>query len=343
MVRKAIIKGSVFVVILIFTVSILNSIFVIKSDHRSKLLQGLYNHAGDYDVVLMGSSHMNGGIDPNVLWNQYGITSFNYATGGQPIDVTYYLLKEVMKQHKNAIVVVDMYYLGLTDQYGQEGYIRNALDNMKFSINKVDAIMNCVPAKDRINYLVPIFKYHYRWDDLSYIDYYYDSSNNYYAKGFDAGVNKYGKDDTTNNLSTGTADIPAKTMEYLNKIIDLSKKDGFKLIFTNMPYDYNSTTEETDWVANPSGMTNKVAEIAKKNNIPFVDYCKRMDEINFDFKNDMNNISHTNLWGAYKVSTDFGKFLSTNYKLVDHRNDKNYSQWSADYLNSQVAQILKQK
>ena len=119
---------------------------------------------------------MNSGINPNILWNQYGITSFNYATGGQPIDVTYYVLKEVLKVHKNPIVVVDLYYLGFTDEFGDEGYVRNALDNLKFSTNKVDAIINCTPLKQWINYFFPIFKYHDRWKELTENDFEFDPS-----------------------------------------------------------------------------------------------------------------------------------------------------------------------
>ena len=120
--KKIIIKVSIFILIFTISISYLNNIFLYKSGHRSKLYQGLYmNQETDYDILLMGSSHMNGGVNPNILWNEYGITSFNYATGGQPIDVTYYLLKEALKMHDSKIVVLDLYYLGLTNEFGEEG------------------------------------------------------------------------------------------------------------------------------------------------------------------------------------------------------------------------------
>ena len=343
MFKKAMVKGSIFIVLLMIIISVLNSIFILKTDHRAKLLEGLYKHTGDaYDVVLMGSSHMNGAIDPNILWNQYGLTSFNYATGGQPIDVTYYLLKEVLKKHPKPIVVVDLYYLGLTDEYGDEGYVSNALDNMKFSMNKLEAIINCTPPKDRINYLFPILKYHDRWKELKITDFLYDSSSDYYTKGFESGTINYGKDDTSGGGSTtGTVDLPPKTQEYLNKIIDLSKEKGFKLIFTNAPYDYNST--DSNWVKEQAKMFNKVEDIAKENHIPFINYCNKMSEIGFDFRTDMNNSSHVNIWGASKITIDFGKYLEENYKLVDHRKDTQYSQWNLDYMHSQAASISIQK
>lgn len=334
MLKKIILKGSIFVIILLLINLTLNSIFIIKTNHREKLLEGLYANTEDqFDVVLLGSSHMNSGINPNVLWNQYGITSYNYATGGQPIDLTYYILKEVLKIHKNPIVVVDLYYLGLTDKFGNEGYVRNALDNLKFSPNKVDAIINCTPKKEWLNYLFPIFKYHDRWKELEKNDFEFDASKTYYEKGFEAGNDSFGKENTSDPSITEKADLPPKSEEYLNKIIDLSKKEGFKLIFTNTPYDYNGTAGSSSWGKEPAKVFNKVAEISKKNNIPCIDYNKKVNEIGFDFEKDMFNLGHLNVSGAKKVTLSLGKFLKTNYQLTDHRNDVKYKKWQSDYIH----------
>jgi len=341
--RKAIVKGSIFLISLVVVISILNSIFILKSDYRSKQVEGLYKHTGNsFDVALMGSSHMQGGIDPNVLWHEQGITSYDYAMGGQPIDVTYYLLKEVLKNHDIPVVVVDLYYLGLTDEYGDEGYVRNTLDNINFSLNKLSAIVNCTPPEGRLYYLFPVLKYHDRWKTLSRQDIQFDSSKKYYAKGFVSGTEKYGKDYSSNTLTTENADLPPKTEKYLRKIIALSQKDGFKLILTNLPYDYNSTAGSVSWVQEPAKMFNTVAEIAKENNIPFINYNDKLTEIGFDFKNDMFNSSHLNIWGANKISKDLATFLKDHYSLVDHRSDDKYAQWNIDYLSSQAASISEQ-
>lgn len=333
MVKKALFKGCSFVIIILLCISMLNSIFIIKTNHREKLLEGIYANAGDtLEVVLLGSSHMNSGINPNIVWNQYGITSFNYATGGQPIDVTYYILKDVLKNHKNPIVVVDLYYLGLTNKFGAEGYVRNALDNVKFSLNKVDAIINCTPRKQWANYLFPIFKYHSRWKELTKNDFEFDPSSAYYQKGFAAGLDKYGKETTSDTSITEMVDILPKSQKYLNKIINLSKKEGFKLIFIATPHDYNATAASTNWEKQPVKMFNKIAEISKNNSIPFINYNNMIDELGFDFKTDMFNAGHLNVSGSKKISLNLGKFLKENYSLVDHRNDVEYKDWNSDYI-----------
>ncbi len=331
--NKKVTKVSIFIIILILIMSYFNSIFIIKTGHRSKLYQGLYANTGDkYDVVLLGSSHMDGAINPNLLWKDYGITSFNYATGGQPIDVTYYLLKEILKKQEKPIVVIDLYYLGLTETYGKEGYISYVLDNMKLSKNKIEAILACTPKNERENYLFPFIKYHNRWKVLTEVDFKFDKLNNYYAKGFTVGKNKYGKENKANVFIEGIAKLPPKSEEYLYKIINLSKEKEFKLIFTNAPYDYTSTWGKADWHESPGKMFNKVEEICKDNNIEFINYCKKLNEIEFDFKSDMNNIGHVNIWGSNKITKHFGKVLKQKYDLKDYRNDKNYEQWNKDYL-----------
>lgn len=331
MVRKAFVKGTILVLILVLINYMINPVLMVKTGHRSKLIQGLYEEKGKaYDVVFLGSSHMNGAINPNELWGKYGITGFNFATGGEPIDVTYYLLKEIMKNHDKPLVVVDLYYLGLTGEFGEEGYVRYVMDSMKLSLNKIDAVIHCTPRPLWASYLVPVMKYHSRWNELTQYDFEKDKSA-YYEKGFVAERDPFGHDTTVINATEEKGQLPPKSAYYLNKIIELSKKDGFKLVFMNAPYDYTVTNQSGNWVMEPKKMFNKVAEISKQNNIPFINYCDKFDDLNFDFKADMFNAGHLNVTGANKVTDNLGKFLKDEYKLTDHRGDKAYDRWQKDY------------
>ena len=339
MLKKIFLKCLIFLVIIGAVLSALSPVFVYKTEHRGKLIEGLYKSNDTYDVVFMGSSHMNGGMDPNVLWKQYGITSFNYATGGQPLEVTYYLLKEVLKKHKNPVVVLDVYYAGMTTKYGSTGFISNAVDNMRFSKNKLDAILNCTPPEEWINYFFPVLKYHFRWQTLEKKDFSFDTSSVYYAKGFSAGTNKYGKNDMTLDYTDKRTDIPEESLEYLNKFVELSKKEGFKLILVNMPCDYTESNKEDGWVDDCEALMNTIGDYAANNGVQFIDLCDKMNEIGIDFANDMNNSGHLNVWGAYKTSTYFGNYLKQNYNLKDYRSDSDYSSWNDDYKLSQAASV----
>lgn len=338
--KKLLLKSAAFILALALILAALTPVFVYKVDHRGKLLEGLYGSDDPYDVVLMGSSHMNGGVDPNVLWNRYGITSFNYATGGQPIGVTYYLLREVLKKHRPQVVVVDLYYLGMTDEYGETGLVSNALDNMRFSANKLAAIRDCVPPGERLSFLLPVLKYHFRWSALTPLDFTYDSSAIYYLKGFAAGTDRYGKSDVTYADTENRADIPEKALSYLYKIVDLAYRDQFSLVFVNMPSDYTPSEDSSGWVDDCEAMFNTVADLSGEEGVPFLDLCDRMDEIGLDFSQDMNNSGHLNVWGAYKVSAYLGKYLKQNFSLPDRRSDAGLAaRWNQDYAHSLAAAV----
>jgi hypothetical protein len=75
-----------------------------------------------------------------------------HPTGGQPLDVTYYLLREVLKKHTPAIVVVDLFYLGMETPYGETGFISNALDNMKI-FNEQTGGHSALYAASRVDFL----------------------------------------------------------------------------------------------------------------------------------------------------------------------------------------------
>ena len=330
---KKIIRVVIFITIFAVIFAQVNTVLMKKVGHRAKLYQGLYNKENSYEVLLMGSSHMNSSINPNILWGQYGITSFNYGTGGQPIDVTYYLLREALKVQNPKVVVIDLYYLGLTAPYGEEGYIRYVLDNMKLSLNKVEAVVNCVPNDDIIHYLFPLLKFHTRWKELTLEDFKFNLEAAAYAKGFGAGREIYGIDNKGDLDETAVLDIPEKTEKYLYKFIELSKEYGFNLVFTNAPYDYTSNDSMDTWHKNDAAMFNRVSEIAAENNIPFINYSSKgkIEEIGFNFAEDMYNIGHENIWGSNKLSYNFAKFLQDNYDLTDYRGNEKYKKWEEDY------------
>lgn len=332
MLKKIILKILIFAVIILVTTSLLSPVLLYKAGHRQKLIQGLYDSTQKtVDVVYVGSSHMNGAISPDVIWDKYGITGENYATGGQPIEVSYYLIKEILKTNPHPVVVLDVYYLGLKSQYGSESYCRYVLDNMKFSYNKLDAIFHCVTPQKWLTFIFPFFEYHSRWSEIDKKDFTYDSDkSSYYAHGFSSGTEKYGKESKAAFTAEGTAEIPEASLKYLNKIISLSKEKNFTLVFVNMPHDYSSTENLDTWVEEPAKMFNTVQKIADENGIDFINFCTLLDEVDFDFKTDMKNSGHVNIYGAHKLSEYMGKYLSQTLKLTDHRGDSSYAQWDAD-------------
>ena len=67
------------------------------------------------DVLTIGSSHAYQGINTAVLWSEYGIASFNLCGAAQPIWNTYYYLEEALKTQTPKVIILDTYYLHMSD------------------------------------------------------------------------------------------------------------------------------------------------------------------------------------------------------------------------------------
>ena len=60
------------------------------------------------DVLFLGSSHVYCSIIPAILWEDYGMASFNMAISGQDLAGSYYNFKEALKTQDLKVVCVDL-------------------------------------------------------------------------------------------------------------------------------------------------------------------------------------------------------------------------------------------
>ena len=63
------------------------------------------------DVLFFGSSHTVATFDPQVIYDNYGITSYNLGCEQQSLVITYYWLREALKYQSPKAVVLDTYIL----------------------------------------------------------------------------------------------------------------------------------------------------------------------------------------------------------------------------------------
>lgn len=119
--------------------------------------------------------------------------------------------------------------------------------------------------------------------------------------------------------------ITEKNEQYLRKIIDLCKQKNITLILMAAPFE---ATEEA------AMRLNTVAEIAKEEGVPFLNYVKEWDSLGMDANTDFYDGGHFNNQGIVKFSRIVGQYLSQNYSLRDCRKIEgfiwNASQTTAD-------------
>ena len=77
---------------------------------RETTLADLYSEEkGSIDMVIVGSSHVNNGIIPNIFWEENGISATNAYSWAQPTWTAYYYIREALRVQDPDIVILDLY------------------------------------------------------------------------------------------------------------------------------------------------------------------------------------------------------------------------------------------
>jgi hypothetical protein len=198
---------------------------------------------------------------------------------------------------------------------------------MRWSSNKLALIdANCeemgVTGFDRLEYYLPILRFHSRWPDLGPDDFLppegaYKSSTHFKTFLKTSGNFQY---DFKND---GVAVPPdGNKLSYLIEFLDYCKANRLTVLF----------------VAAPNALDNKeelryVRSVVEGYGYPFIMTIELMDEIGLKMPEDFYNESHANLHGSIKCVAWLGKYLKEHYDLPDHRGEKGYASWDEAYQN----------
>jgi len=283
-------------------------------------IDGFYSSPNnEYDVMFFGSSNAYCSFNPLVIWQETGVKSYVFATQQQPLWATYYYMKDAIKTQKLDLAVVDVLMASKNDDYYDDGVNYTFCDNMPLSVNKVQLAFASAPKGERFGLLCRFVKYHSRFSELTKEDFEYRKEKMQdYSKGY------YVLTSTCNDAEhfdvskvTEREELSIKNKDYLMKIIELCKENDIKLMLVKTPS--NSNEEEKKYY-------NSVEEIAKSNELEFVDYNLVYDKIGLDLKTDFYDKGHLNTLGAEKFSSYFVK--TTGY--FAHKKREN-DDWNADY------------
>ncbi len=306
---KQIFKTIIFIIIFIILFYGITRVFVLKGNTYGTDIISFYNEKkNSLDLIFFGSSHSYASFSPDALEEETGYKSYNFATQQQPIYLTYHYMLESLKYQKPRFFVLEVKMFAVDDEYASEGVVRDAIDKMRFSQNKINAIKVSVKDKNEwVYYYFNIMKYHTRYKELNKQD--------IKAGLFNIGINNRGFKDLTPNeeimINNGnkentkeTLPLSKKNKEYLDKIIKLAKENNIELIFVKTPCALND---------NDQLYYNEVFKIALDNNFKYIDYNKLFDELNLE-KGDFYDSGHLSGKGAIKVTKHFSEFLKNNYE-----------------------------
>ena len=252
------------------------------------------------DYICIGSSHMYCTVNPLEVWKDSGISGFVLATQQQPLQASYYYIKEMFKTQSPKVVFVEAFMVN--KKIDDSAVFYDAIDPLNPSINKIQLINSIVPREDRPNYYFNILKYHTRWKDITLSDIWnaFAEPKDFY-KGFVALDGDYIGTNFVPDYSSVTEDILSEdTKEILASIKDLIESNGAQMVLLIAPYKdpFSSTAKAaTTW--------------AQDNAVPVLDYSLLIEEIGLDANLDYYDAGHLDVSGAKKVSTHLSLYMQT--------------------------------
>lgn len=326
-----IIKVIVFLVILLIVVNYIGGIFIPKwydEMLNTAIVEDFYDlPRNSLDVFAVGSSQLIKGFSSLELYKNYGISSYGLGIEQQSVQNSYAWIRESLKYQNEKVVLFEVKMLFEDTPEAQN---RKGFDNMKFSLNKLEVIIDdSIENKSYsrfVSFLFPITRFHSRWKELNGTDFTKERLNYINYRGY-ALTSEFSGNTTFSSLDNNSneeAEITEIRLKYFNKIVDFCEKNNLELVLFK--------TQDMDW---DSERYNAVKKLADENNLEYIDFNKSdlIEKLEFDYSKDCGADNHLNIYGAEKVSNYIGNYLSEKYDFEDKRENSEYS-----YLTEQLKQ-----
>ena len=343
--RNWAIKGIVFLLLLTMSVTLVNRILNPKYYYNNiwpttSTIEKFYDmDANSVDVLFLGSSHSVTSFSPQLLYDEYGIRSYNLGTEQQNLLSSYYLLLEALRFQNIKAVVIDMRmlfpYRPEKALNTDESTTRKVIDYMKWSSIKRQAIRDICQydlQQSKLSYYFTNIRFHTRWMDLNEDDFtFIQMGSHENLKGFTALSDKCGYEQYVpfaKDSSDEIAEPVAVSKTYLDKLVELCRKKGIKLILTKTPADTGNVARY-----------NYLIKYASDNEVLYCDFNldKVYHSMGYKFTEDNYDGGHLNIWGAEKVTRYMGNILRETEAITPVKDE----QWeqSRDYYYQTIKSV----
>lgn len=321
--------ATILTIVITFFLILATSNFLSYDKRGSAKYNDYYQHAENYDILFLGSSHALMGVLPTELWQEYQISSYNLSNYGQWLSVDYWMLQAALQRHTPKLVVLDTFSINVDEKYSDSNlvYLHDTFDHYQYPILKYKAATDLFPTNLKADFLFPFSLYHSNWDCVS-ANYFLPYEKLYFFDGGSDPNASYGATNAPTFISPQTIDTglnfhsksvtPQTTgKHYLRKIIELCKKNDIQILLTTIPFAPASEFQ-IQWA-------NSIEDIAKEYNI---NYYNGLSENIINYNTDMYDAGHLNSLGAQKWSCELGKYICQQYDIPVYESGKIYDYWN---------------
>lgn len=287
------------------------------------------------DMVFIGSSHAYCTFDPENFDSVFGTLSWQLGTPLQNYDTSYFVLKEVYKTQKPKLVVLELYWDVMDDEFDMK-QANSFFEAVNDESVKEEYIKTVFPLNEKVKYkLLPI---RYQQDYFAYeaadMEKYAqekygvqeevqetNGTEYYLAKGYtycDTVIPESEFDETNQYKGLDGAEWePNETqVEYIMKFAELCRENGTELVFVTAPI----ANVSMDWIENYDSIHDKLAAIADEAGVKYLDFNIVNREENLLEIENFRDDAHLNDSGVKIVDAYFADWLVNNTETFGNNN-----------------------
>ncbi|MEG1847565.1 MAG: SGNH/GDSL hydrolase family protein [Lachnospiraceae bacterium] len=329
--KKQILKAIIFILGFLFLLRTVTYVIRTNGSVKDRFV-GFYAEPKDtLDVVIVGSSPVYPCFSGAKIWGESGITCYPLSSNMQPVTAALPLVKEIRKTQQPQLLIFEIkQFTTYANDIGYDkkmAYTRGVTDNMKYSLNRIDAIHRMVeePA-ERLTYYFDIFKYHSNWKTMVMPSQLACWRYEHLApmKGFEFKDGYRPVAYTDYSTDTDVTPIPPDKEEALRELLDYLQANGLQSLFIVAPYAYEFAEKQQNY--------NYMQQIIEEYDYEFLNLNDHLEEIGFDFATDFYDGGvHTNAVGGEKCTAFLTEYLTKHYTFADKRGDAAYHSWDTAY------------
>lgn len=318
-VGEIICKAALFLGILIVLLLQIQNTLKLDMGHRgTDSLNGFYaEEENSIEVLFIGASTMFCTADPLVLYEDYGIASYDFGSSAQPFELSYLFMQEALKTQKPKVIALEVISIFNELDTNKAENLNYGITDMPFSKTKAAGLYDMFRNNKGagLSYLIPIVQYKERWKELTKEDF-VDNDVNYTKGAYTPDIVSESPLSFSSYYEEEKFEIPKRNQEILQRMIELCRENDIELLLFKSP--------NVGWNI---GQTKEVQKVADEYGLPFIDFYSLMDELSIDVAQDFRDNTHFNRYGSKKASDYLGQYLKAHYELTDYRSMDRENSW----------------
>lgn len=291
------------------------------------------------EVVVVGSSCVYRGWCAPYAYGKYGLVSYPLSSVAQFAVLIKYMIIEAMKYQDPKLFVVDLRQFrydvdnDILSRDDSEALLRSAVDNMRYSANRIDAIKSVgdIMMTDKSftqtnenDIIFDITKYKSNWLHIDPGAWRFSKDDPLRGYVFTTTTKNQHIDPQTGQITKSVPLSPSTHKAFID-LLDFCKARNLQVLFTDTPYKITT---------NYQMLNNEMKAIIESyhySGFKVFDGNAHYSQIGLDSATDFRDNLHLNLRGSLKYTSYLANYIMTTYHLKDLRGDPAYKGWDASY------------